>query len=96
MTEHKEREKSTRRAKRAVPSFANREDEARYWDTHSLADHWDEAKPVRVRFARNLSQGITVRLDPETLEALRRRAHQQGIGPTTLARMWILEHLHKT
>jgi predicted DNA binding CopG/RHH family protein len=37
--------------------------------------------------------GITIRLDEETLEILRQQAHRKGIGPTTLARMWILERL---
>jgi hypothetical protein len=49
-----------------------------------------------VRFAQNLSAGITIRLDPRTLEKLRQEAHQRGIGPTTLARMWILERLQET
>jgi len=48
---------------------------------------------VRARFNKQLSEGITVRLDPETLRQLRERAHALGIGPTTLVRMWILEHL---
>jgi hypothetical protein len=50
---------------------------------------------VRVRFAKNLSQGITIRLDPETLLKLRTRARKKGIGPTQLARMWILDHLER-
>ncbi len=29
----------------------------------------------------------------ETLETLRATAQKKGIGPTTLARMWILERL---
>ena len=75
------------------PIFASRAEEAEWFDTHDLADYQDEFKPVRARFAKNLSQGITVRLDPETLQALRHRAKEMGVGPTTLARMWILEHL---
>ena len=46
-----------------------------------------------MRFAKNLSQGITVRFTAETLETLRATAHKKGIGPTTLTRMWILERL---
>jgi predicted DNA binding CopG/RHH family protein len=76
-----------------IPDFKSIEEEAEFWDTHSLADYWDEGKPVKVRFAKNLSQGITIRLDPVTLTKLRELAHKQGIGPTTLARMWILEQL---
>jgi len=79
--------------KEPIPEFANREEEAEFWDTHDLSDYWDEFKPVKVRFAKHLSQGITIRFDKETLDELRVRAGEKGIGPTTLARMWILEHL---
>ncbi len=81
---------------RRIPHFATREDEAAFWDTHDTTDYEDEFKPVRVRFAQNLSEGITIRLDKETLQQLRKRAHAKGIGPTTLARMWVLEHLRET
>ena len=79
--------------KEPIPEFKSREEEAEFWDTHDLADYWDGFKPVRVRFAKNLSQGITIRFDPDTLERLRQEASKKGIGPTTLARMWILERL---
>ena len=86
-----ERDKKSR-----IPHFASREEEAAFWDTHSFADYQDELKPLRVRFAKNLSEGITVRLDPETLATLRARAKEMGLGPTQLARMWILENLRHT
>jgi predicted DNA binding CopG/RHH family protein len=76
-----------------IPEFASIEEEAAFWDTHSTADYEDEFRPVRVRVAKKLSHGLTVRLDPETLHKLRTAAHAQGIGPTTLIRMWVLERL---
>ena len=76
-----------------IPEFSSREEEAKFWDTHDIADYWDEFKPVQVRVAKNLSKGITIRLDPETLSKIRGLAHEKGIGPTTLIRMWILERL---
>jgi hypothetical protein len=81
--------------KKTIPQFKSIQEEAEFWDTHDTAEYEDEFKPVRVRFAKNLSQGITVRLDPDTLGELRALAHEKGIGPTTLARMWILEHLRR-
>ena len=86
-------EQAPPRGSSRIPEFASREEEAAFWDTHDIADYQDELKPVRARFAKNLSEGITIRLDPETLAELRARAKEQGIGPTTLARMWILQHL---
>lgn len=72
---------------------ATRAELAKFWDTHSIADYLDELKPVRVRVAKNLSNGITIRFDEHTLQTLRNKAHAKGIGPTTLARMWVLERL---
>jgi hypothetical protein len=78
--------------KNNIPSFKNREEEAAWFEAH-MADAWTEAKPVKVRFAKNLSAGLNIRLDPDSLEQLRAAAHDKGVGPTTLARMWIKEHL---
>jgi predicted DNA binding CopG/RHH family protein len=78
-----------------IPDFASREEEAEFWDTHSTADFEDEFRPVKVRFAKNLSEGITIRLDPETMTTLRTRAKDKGLGPTTLIRMWVLERLRE-
>lgn len=78
-----------------IPEFSSRQEEAEFWDTHSFADYWDELTPVKVRFAKNLSEGITIRFDPQTLARLRQEARRKGMGPTTLARMWILERLQR-
>jgi len=76
-----------------IPHFASYEEEADFWDTHDTTDYEDEFRPVRVRFAKHLSQTLNIRLDTDTLHALRAEANQKGVGPTTLARMWIIEHL---
>lgn len=89
-----------RKLKSRIPEFKTIEEEAKWWDTHDITDYLDELKPVKVRFAKNLSRGLTIRLDLETLSRLRKQAKEKGIGPTTLIRMWILErlqgeHLHQ-
>jgi len=78
-----------------IPEFASRKEEAEFWDTHSTADFEEEFRPVKVRFAKHLSEGITIRLDPETMTTLRAQAQGKGIGPTTLIRMWVLERLRE-
>jgi predicted DNA binding CopG/RHH family protein len=81
--------------KNRIPAFKNIEEEAAFWDTHSTADYEHEFKPVRVRFAKKLSEGLTIRLDPDTLAKVRAEAEERGIGATTLIRMWVLEHVRK-
>ncbi len=76
-----------------IPNFSNREEEAEFWDTHDITDYLDELNPVETRVAPNLSEGITIRFDAQTLAEIRSYAQDRGIGPTTLMRMWILERL---
>ncbi len=82
--------------KSRIPEFASREEEAAWFDTHDMGDYLDEFEVVDSRDVQvdpNLSERITVRLTPALLGQLRRAARAKGIGPSTLARMWIIEHL---
>jgi predicted DNA binding CopG/RHH family protein len=88
--------KTSPKPKKRIPEFASLEEEAAFWDTHSTADYEAECTPVRVRFGKRLSSGVTIRLDPDTLQQLRTMAQEKGIGPTTLIRMWVLERLRDT
>lgn len=76
-----------------IPQFKSKEDEARFFETHSMSSLQKEFKPVKARFAKNLSEGLHIRLDKDSLMELRNEARGKGIGPTTLARMWIMEQL---
>jgi hypothetical protein len=76
-----------------IPEFTSYEEEAKFWDTHSFTEFFEETKPVNIRFVRPKTQGITVRFDEQTLNNLRQVADQKGIGPTSLIRMWVKERL---
>ena len=57
---------------------------------------WEETdEVVEIEVKRPLNKVIPVRLSSENWEELRREAHDVGVGPTTLARMWILEKLRQ-
>jgi hypothetical protein len=45
----------TKKRESRIPKFANREEEAAFWDTHDISDYWDELKPVKLKVAKNLS-----------------------------------------
>lgn len=81
------------KTKNIIPEFKNRKQEAKWFDTHDMANYQDEFRTIKAKFAKNLSEGITIRLDPKTLNKLRSKAHKKGVGPTTLARMWIMDNL---
>ncbi|MBI4187121.1 MAG: hypothetical protein HY530_06430 [Chloroflexi bacterium] len=59
-------------------------------------DAWDEGdEVVQVEVKKPLDKVIPVRLSAEKWEELRKEARELGVGPTTLARMWILERLRQ-
>jgi len=57
-------------------------------------DAWKEDdQAVQVEVKRPLDKVIPVRLPADKWEQIREEARDLGVGPTTLARMWILERL---
>ena len=79
-----------------IPDFQSREEMAEWFDTHDMADYWDQLKPVEIRVAKNLSHALNFRLDGATFKKLREVAAAKGIGPTTLVRMWVMERLNES
>lgn len=72
--------------------FRDRDNEAKFWE-ENFDTAWKSAKPIKVKFAKNLSATLNIRLDPKTLSRVRSRAAQNGLGPTQLIRVWIMEKL---
>ncbi len=61
---------------------------------YEAGETWDnEDEVVEVTVRRPLDKVVPIRLSSGAWEALRKEAIGLGIGPSTLARMWILERL---
>lgn len=78
-----------------IPRFKNREEEARFWETHDTTEFEDEFEEVRIKVAKPLIHVLAVRLDAKTIDRLAAVGRKKGIGPSTLARMWLLEQLER-
>ena len=78
-----------------IPEFKNEEEEAEFWDTHDSTDYLDQTEEVDVEFVgpRPRKTLISLRLDQETIDRLKRVAATHGIGYQTLMRIWIEERL---
>lgn len=107
MTDHDERYLQLQPKTSRIPDFKTIEEEAEFWDTHDITDYLDESWPVKIevtdafrarvaaRRATHTPDRLTVRLDPADRLALDRQARARGIGPSTLVRMWIKDHLRQ-
>ena len=79
-----------------IPAFHTIEEEAAFWDTHDVTEFvGTELQPAEVTVGSDLADRLTVRLDRADREALARQAKTKGVGPSTLARMWLKERLRQ-
>ena len=92
-TTERETARGPRRPRSKVPHFKTVEEEAAFWDTHSPLDYPDDFQPVATSVERPLEHILGVRLDAKTVEKLAAIGRKKGIGPSTLARIWIIEQI---
>ena len=84
--------------KEPIPEFKSREEEANFWDTHDVADYWDDFKPVDIEFhlEKPKEENIVVRVQKPIKDRLERIARGKGLNISSLTRMWIMEKLQAT
>lgn len=80
-----------------LPKFKTLEEESEFWDTHSVADYWDELDVVDSLLvdARPPKKLISIRFDTAHIDAAKRIARTKGIGYQTLLRMWAYDGLER-
>lgn len=86
-----------KKKKSRIPEFKSYEEEAKFWDTHSFADFWDELEDVDVIFElkKPRDETLIVRIQKEFKDRLERVARSKGLNMSTLARMWLIEKLRQ-
>ena len=63
-----------------------------YWDSHDLAENWDETREVELQV--NLeSSVIYFAVEKALAEKLRAAAKSHGVSPETLLNVWVQEHV---
>jgi len=73
-----------------VSQLETEEQEAEYWDSHSPLDFATEPKAQKVRVRGVKDRPITVRLDSESRSKLNKLAAEQGLGPSSFARLILM------
>ena len=94
-------------AKLPFPKFRSDKEAAEYFDTHSIADVWDQLPPTKsAKLSPALSKSIrerhaaakspiSIRLAPEQIAAAKRIAAAKSVGYQTQLRMWIAEAIQR-
>jgi hypothetical protein len=64
-----------------------------FWDTHSLADYWDQTHEVEFEVRAQRRRRVT--LDPQVYAHLEAQARARGVLPETLVNLWLAERLRE-
>ena len=94
-------------AKTPLPGFRSDKEAAEYFETHSVADVWDQlgaakpatpppvlAKSIQERHTAAKSP-ISIRLVPEQIASAKKIAAAKSVGYQTQLRMWIAEGIER-
>ena len=79
----------------AIPKhFRTAEAAGRFWDTHDLADYWDQTEPAPVSFQLQ-RQSHLFAVEPRLARELYALAAARGVNLETIANLWLRERLAK-
>jgi hypothetical protein len=79
-----------------IPVFASIEEEAAFWDSHSVTEFEDELEDVSGQtffVVRRPDEGIRLLFDDETIAALTERARAENTDAALLVRQWVRDRL---
>jgi len=71
--------------------FESIEAAAAFWDTHRLADYWDQTHEVEIEVAAKRRRRVVI--EPTLWEQVVARARTRGVLPETLINLWLAERV---
>ncbi len=78
-----------------IPEFKSYEEAAEFWDTHSLADYWDQTEPAEFEVASPLRRRYLVPVDRDLLGRVRKAAHTRGVSTESLVNLLLEQRLRE-
>ena len=62
---------------------------AEFWNTHSLADYWDQTEPADFEFDPKARRHYLVAVDPDLMTRIRAVAQRRGLQTESLINLWL-------
>ncbi len=78
-----------------IPEMNSYEEIAEFWDTHSLADYWDQTEPAQFEISPELRRCYLVAVEPGLLSRVRQAAHARGVSTESLVNLLLEQRLHE-
>ena len=78
-----------------IPEMSSYEEMAGFWDTHSLADFWDETEPAEFEITPQARRRYLVALDPGILQRVQKIAQSRGLSTESLVNLLLEQRVHQ-
>lgn len=76
-----------------IPEFKSYEAMGEFWDTHSLADYWDQTEPVEFEISKQVRRRYVVRIDRDLLNRVQCMARVRGVSTESLVNLLLEQRL---
>jgi hypothetical protein len=78
-----------------IPSLSSYEELAELWDTHSLADYWDQTETTAFEVVPEARRRDPVAVDREVLARVQRLARLRGVSSESLINLLLAQRLQE-
>jgi hypothetical protein len=82
-------------ADKKIPEMSSYDEIVEFWETHSLADYWDETEPAEFEIDPNARRRYLVAVDPELLQRAQKMAQSRGLSTESLVNLFLEQRLHQ-
>ncbi len=81
---------------KAIPEFANEEEEREFWERKDSSDYldWNKARPVVMPNLKPTTKTISLRLPQHLLDSIKAAANARDVPYQSLIKVWLQEKLH--
>ncbi len=78
-----------------IPVFKSYEEMGEFWDTHDLADYWEQTEPAEFEISPNARRRYLVSIDRNLLLRIQQIARKRGLTTESLVNLFLEQHLHE-
>ncbi|MDX1524339.1 MAG: CopG family antitoxin [Anaerolineae bacterium] len=78
-----------------IPEMESYEQIADFWDSHSLADYWEQTEPAEFEISPTARRRYLVAVDPGILNRIQRLARIRGLSTESLVNLLLEQRLQE-
>ncbi len=71
------------------------EEISKFWDSHSLADYWEQTETADFEVEPNARRRYLVALDPQLLQRVQQLAQSRGLATESLVNLLLEQRIHQ-